>query len=223
MSHRTFERSRLALEHYDLHSPPALARLQCTVGEFVAFLRQGELNVPVDRLLLDAFCELVADDQVWPLAQAMVPEFRSITIERLSEIATTRNSGSNVGPLDLILLSLQSKGRLPEQVSDQNILTDEFKFMDDRHLRLVEFITAAAGRPFSDALLRHHAVKPVVDSVRSSPAEGQEPRRRSKKHQAESPEANPAKAKSSRRAPTKEAGTMDKFLIANKSQKGPDL
>ena len=72
-----FDVARLDRDGYDWDVPLHLARLQRTVEDFMTLIKNNEVMYPDDQGILDRFCVLVNDARVWPLAQMVVPEFRS--------------------------------------------------------------------------------------------------------------------------------------------------
>ena len=74
-----FDVKRLT-EPYDMDDPIAVAELQQTIFDFMAYVRNGSQNLEADASLIDLFCDLVKKEEHWPLTTSVVPEFRT-TIE----------------------------------------------------------------------------------------------------------------------------------------------
>ena len=68
---------RLVKANYDFNNPLEAARFQKTVFEFMKLVKDDSLGDPNGEELMDKFCKLVNDREVWHLAQMVVPEFRS--------------------------------------------------------------------------------------------------------------------------------------------------
>ena len=68
---------KLVKSNYDLNNPLDTAQFQQTVYKFMEPVRADSLGNPNGEELMDKFCKLVDDKQVWHLAQMVVPEFRS--------------------------------------------------------------------------------------------------------------------------------------------------
>ena len=73
---------RLMKSGYNLDDPLEAARFQKTVLEFMKNVRDDSLGGPSGKELMDKFCKLVDDREVWHLAQMVVPEFRSAREEQ---------------------------------------------------------------------------------------------------------------------------------------------
>lgn len=76
MASRDFA-EKLVKSEYNLNNPLDTARFQQTVSEFMKPVRADSLNDPNGEELMDKFCKLIDDKQVWYLAQMVIPEFRS--------------------------------------------------------------------------------------------------------------------------------------------------
>ena len=81
MASMTFS-ERLIKSKYNLDYPLDAARFQQTVFEFMELVRDDSLDDPNGEELIDKFCNLVNDKEVWSLAQMVVPEFRSTREEQ---------------------------------------------------------------------------------------------------------------------------------------------
>ena len=68
---------RLVKANYDFNNPLEAARFQKTIFEFMKLVKDDSLGDPNGEELMDKFCKLVNDREVWHLAQTVVPEFRS--------------------------------------------------------------------------------------------------------------------------------------------------
>ncbi|KAL8837174.1 MAG: hypothetical protein Q9170_002635 [Blastenia crenularia] len=162
-----FDLTRLQGQSYDLNDLLALARFQSTVDDFIALAREDKVDESTNQQMIDMFCELVKDEEVWFLAQTMVPEFRSLKIDRIKKAIEARNSGC-MGQLDRILLRLEDWKRLPVLILDRNILIGEHDMLDQRHRMMVEHIaTGGRGRmkftpPDPDVLDRHQRITSQV-------------------------------------------------------------
>ena len=82
-----FDLTRLDPDEYDWEVPLHLARVQRTVEDFITCMQTIEVQTieaicPDDQATLDEFCAFVDDPKVWPLAQMVVPEFRSAKEDR---------------------------------------------------------------------------------------------------------------------------------------------
>ena len=82
MAEDKFDVMRLNLNRYDWDVPLHLARLQRIVEDFMTLVQANEVIYPDDKGILDQFCTLVNNPKVWPLAQIVVPEFRSAKEDR---------------------------------------------------------------------------------------------------------------------------------------------
>ena len=73
---------RLVKANYDFNNPLDAARFQHTVFEFMKLVKDDSFGDPNGEELMDKFCKLVNDREVWHFAQTVVPEFRSAREEQ---------------------------------------------------------------------------------------------------------------------------------------------
>ncbi|KAL8645243.1 MAG: hypothetical protein Q9226_007384, partial [Calogaya cf. arnoldii] len=162
MSLAAFDRARLHKDHYkDLEVAVRLARMQSTIDEFIILARKDKIG---DVKTLDLFCDFVKSDDIWPLADSMVPEFRVLREEE---------SPRRQGDFGYILQEFEQMGRIPRGISDQNALVGEYALMDHRHRLLVEVVTTGtrgriAGAPVDPEIQeRHHAITAKAKGIRA--------------------------------------------------------
>ena len=85
MAEAIFEARRLEQRNYDLRRPLERARLQKTVRDFMDLLRNNAFNGRETShvSLVTAFCRLLDHDDVWYLAETVVPEVRVALADQL--------------------------------------------------------------------------------------------------------------------------------------------
>ena len=73
-----FDSTRLQKGGYDLNNPLDSVKFQRTVEVFMALVRSNKLqhSESAHKVLVDQFCDFVDNEEVWCLAQSMIPEFR---------------------------------------------------------------------------------------------------------------------------------------------------
>ena len=76
MAGSEFDKPRLDLTKYVFKNPLEAAKFQRTVEDFMGLLESSPSDRLIDQKLLDEFCSFVDGEQVWHLAQMVVPEFR---------------------------------------------------------------------------------------------------------------------------------------------------
>ena len=80
MSGLTFDTTRLHGD-YDFNNTQDLCLIQSTISDFIMLVREGDLIVNRDEGLADDFCSFVDREEIWHLAEMVVPEFRTGELE----------------------------------------------------------------------------------------------------------------------------------------------
>ena len=171
---------KLVKSNYDLNNPLDTARFQQVVSEFMKLVRADSLGDPNGEELIDKFCKLVDDKQVWHLAQMVVPEFRSGREEQYVPRVCVQSStcitrlrlrvhdyalGEGHACLIYVLNRLPS---LPPPRTDINILVTEQDMVTQRHKQDVEYlVTRGRGKQGATS----DELDDIDDSVRQVEAE----------------------------------------------------
>ncbi len=71
----TFDFERLHADLYDLDDPDSAIAFQDMVEDFMNVAKTNPAVLEGKKEDVAHFCALVADDEAWPLAQLVVPEF----------------------------------------------------------------------------------------------------------------------------------------------------
>lgn len=87
MSASTFDATRFE-GNYDFNNAQDLCRIQIAISDFMTLVREGAFIVGRDEGLAESFCRFVDREEVWHLAEMVVPEFRTGELEALSKLSS---------------------------------------------------------------------------------------------------------------------------------------
>ncbi|KIW49984.1 hypothetical protein PV05_11611 [Exophiala xenobiotica] len=133
----TFDFERLHADLYDLDDPDSAIAFQDMVEDFMNVAKTNPAVLEGKKEDVAHFCALVADDEAWPLAQLVVPEF-CVTRDQVFDGKT---------PVNIILHSVKHKMPPPLTIVDTSLDCDNDLWDQMLQARMLYAPTRGRGVP----------------------------------------------------------------------------